>query len=266
MLPRMMQTFYLPLRNGRLFIRQWGEGLPLLIVLPGYGYEGGVVEPMLPALQRRFTVCAVDFPFHGQSEWQPNYFTQEDMTELIQTLSSKLGYKRFSLLGHSLGGRVATCLAGQLAPQLEHLILLAPAGIGRHQLIYPRFVQNLVEKTLQYPAWLRALLKAGNRLGLVSNFHRRYAEVHLYPPAARYRLFRTWNSLPEFQPERAEVRRVIQNLPVPILLIVGKKDRVIPNGPLKAYYEENTRTQILELNAGHELFIPAAATAIIQSL
>ena len=260
------QTFFLPLSNGRLFVRQWGQDLPLLIVLPGYGQDGRAVKPMLSVLQSRFTICALDLPFHGQSEWEETFFTANDMEEMIRTLARKCGYEQYSLLGHSLGGRIATCLAGQLAGQLEHLMLLAPAGIGRHTLIYPRLVQGVLEKSLRHPGWLKTLLETGNRMGLVSNFHRRYAEVHLYPPAARHRLFRVWNSLPEFQPERQQVQQAIRELSVPILLLLGRKDRIIPNEQLKTYYRQNANTTIQEIDAGHDLFIPATARSIINAI
>jgi len=45
-----------------------------------------------------------------------------------------LGVDRFALVGHSLGGAVATALAELLPAHVCSLVLLAPAGFGRVQL------------------------------------------------------------------------------------------------------------------------------------
>ena len=45
-----------------------------------------------------------------------------------------LGVDRFTLVGHSLGGAVATALAELLPAHVCSLVLLAPAGFGRVQL------------------------------------------------------------------------------------------------------------------------------------
>jgi pimeloyl-ACP methyl ester carboxylesterase len=46
----------------------------------------------------------------------------------------QLGVERFTLVGHSLGGAVATALAETLSDRVEALVLLAPAGFGRIRL------------------------------------------------------------------------------------------------------------------------------------
>ncbi len=259
-----MQSYQLSVSNGHIFVRQWGQDHPLLIFLPGYGYEGSVVEPMLPALTKCFTVCAIDLPFHGQSQWATSFFSKSDMQHIISQLTQRLGQQRFSLAGHSLGGRIALVTAPQFAEDLEHIFLLAPAGIGRYTFALPRFLQRLVELAIQQPSWLKYVINTGHRLGLVSNFHRRYAEVNIYPEEARYRLFRVWNSLPGFQPERTVERLAFQSLPTPTVLILGKRDRVIPNEEVIQYFQTKQHLAIAELDAGHELYLPSVATRMIE--
>jgi pimeloyl-ACP methyl ester carboxylesterase len=71
----------------------------------------------------------------------------KDVLEGLQ----KLGVDRFTLVGHSLGGAVATALAEMLGDRVEALVLLAPAGFGRIRLaeaISIPVVRNLAEAAM----------------------------------------------------------------------------------------------------------------------
>ncbi|MGO9900632.1 MAG: alpha/beta fold hydrolase [Solirubrobacteraceae bacterium] len=62
-----------------------------------------------------------------------------------------LGVERFTLVGHSLGGAVATALAELLPDRIDALVLLAPAGFGRIGLaeaVSKPGVRQLLEVTL----------------------------------------------------------------------------------------------------------------------
>ncbi|MGA2924515.1 MAG: alpha/beta fold hydrolase [Solirubrobacteraceae bacterium] len=64
-----------------------------------------------------------------------------------------LGVRRFALVGHSLGGAVATAVAELVPDQVSALVLLAPAGFGRIRLaeaISVPGVRNVVGAALPF--------------------------------------------------------------------------------------------------------------------
>jgi len=75
-----------------------------------------------------------------------------------------LGVDRFTLVGHSLGGAVATALAELMPDRVDALVLLAPAGFGRLHLaeaISLPGIRNLVEAALPLALGSRLAVTAG---------------------------------------------------------------------------------------------------------
>jgi pimeloyl-ACP methyl ester carboxylesterase len=75
-----------------------------------------------------------------------------------------LGVNRFTLVGHSLGGAVATALAELMPDQVDALVLLAPAGFGRiplAEVISLPGVRNLVAAALPVALGSRLAVTAG---------------------------------------------------------------------------------------------------------
>lgn len=248
-----MRTFSLSLTYGELTVHTFGRGPRLLIGLHGYALEGEALAPLATALEEHFTLLAPDLPFHGSSQWKRSFFNLADMRELIHALCARHNSRHFSLLGHSLGGRIALCLYPSLSRQLDYLILLAPAGIGSYRLLQPNWLRRSLERSLRRPDWLGKLIRKGHHWGWLSQYHRRYAEVHLLPPDGRRRLFQVWNSLSHFQPEQSSIREALWDQPVPLLLGLGSKDRVIKNEPVRNYFMDYPRLYLRDLPLGHHL-------------
>jgi pimeloyl-ACP methyl ester carboxylesterase len=73
---------------------------------------------------------AFDLPGFGYSDVSTPGSIAGYASEVAEGLQ-QLGIERFTLVGHSLGGAVATALAGLLPNRIDALVLLAPAGFGR---------------------------------------------------------------------------------------------------------------------------------------
>ena len=69
-----------------LFARTGGQG-PSLVLLHGWGLHGGVWAPVREALERRFTVTAIDLPGHGFSAFTPLRGFEEAVDEVAAGLS-----------------------------------------------------------------------------------------------------------------------------------------------------------------------------------
>jgi pimeloyl-ACP methyl ester carboxylesterase len=73
---------------------------------------------------------AVDIPGFGDSDAPAEPTIECYARDVLEGLAL-LGVKRFSLVGHSLGGAIATAMAEMVPDRVQALILLAPAGFGR---------------------------------------------------------------------------------------------------------------------------------------
>jgi pimeloyl-ACP methyl ester carboxylesterase len=80
-------------------------------------------DGMMPALERRHRVVAVDLLGHGGSEKPASGYSIPHQAELVAEAMERLGVGPAEVVGHSLGGGVAVALA-QSAPQLVEKVVI----------------------------------------------------------------------------------------------------------------------------------------------
>jgi pimeloyl-ACP methyl ester carboxylesterase len=130
---RLSSVESLCLRDGReLCVRRWrGSGAGTVVVLHGLldSSEGW------SDLRDRVSCSGVmfDLPGFGRSD-PPSRGSIAGYARDIAEGLKLLGVERFTLVGHSLGGAVATAVAELMADQVDTLVLFAPAGFGRIRL------------------------------------------------------------------------------------------------------------------------------------
>jgi pyruvate dehydrogenase E2 component (dihydrolipoamide acetyltransferase) len=117
------------LRDGRrIAARYWpGDGAPL-VLLHGLldsceGWDGLCLATTRPCL-------AVDLPGFGGSDGASRPRISAFADAVVELLV-RLDVRGCRLVGHSLGGAVATAVAERAADRVASLVLLAPAGFGR---------------------------------------------------------------------------------------------------------------------------------------
>jgi len=102
-------------KKGKIFCRLGGKGVPLLL-LHGYPQMHLMWHKTAPELSKNFTVVVADLRGYGSSfvlagdKKHINYSKREMSQDMIQ-LMRKLGYKKFFVVGHDRGGRVAHRMA-----------------------------------------------------------------------------------------------------------------------------------------------------------
>jgi pimeloyl-ACP methyl ester carboxylesterase len=74
-----------------------------------------------------FRCIAYDHRGWGNSDSSPSGYRIEDLAHDAQGLIRKLGLRRYALVGHSMGGKIAQLLASWHPAGLEALILVAPS-------------------------------------------------------------------------------------------------------------------------------------------
>lgn len=100
------------------------SGEPLVLV---HGYTGDITDwrHQLPVFSQSHRVLIVDNRGHGQSEAPPHRpgYTVEQMASDVQSLTRELGFERFHLLGHSMGGAIVQEIALEAPERLLSLTL-----------------------------------------------------------------------------------------------------------------------------------------------
>jgi pimeloyl-ACP methyl ester carboxylesterase len=114
-----------------LAAKTWGdESLPPLLALHGWLDNAGSFDRLAPLLCAHFHIVAMDFPGHGRSQWRPAgawYHYVDYVSDVIDAIRA-LGWKKLSLLGHSLGGTVACVFAACRSDVVDRLMLIEALG------------------------------------------------------------------------------------------------------------------------------------------
>jgi len=87
-----------------------GAGTPV-VLLHGYGESILSWQGVFDRLAREADVIALDLPGFGLSSKPPSGYTADSMATVVAAFLSRLDVRRAVLVGHSLGGVVATAMA-----------------------------------------------------------------------------------------------------------------------------------------------------------
>ncbi len=113
-------------RGARLNVVELGQGEPAIVFLHYWGGTSRTYIPLAQELSAGFQCIAFDQRGWGLSS-REGEFSLEGSAADTRELVGKLGLKRYILVGHSRGGKVAQLVAAQRPEGLVGLVLLAPA-------------------------------------------------------------------------------------------------------------------------------------------
>ncbi|MFN8647051.1 MAG: alpha/beta fold hydrolase [Gemmatimonadales bacterium] len=114
----------------RLRALRAGHGDTTLVFLHGYGESLMAWRLLLDRFTARYAVLAVDLPGHGLSDRPDGPY---DYPALVARLARMLDQETRGpviLVGHSMGGQLATGVALARPERVRALVLIAPAGDG----------------------------------------------------------------------------------------------------------------------------------------
>lgn len=113
---------------------------PPVVLLHALGLDARDWDEVTLALAGRAHVVALDARGHGQSARTDGY-SFEAMRDDLKAFVDAVGFARFSLVGHSMGGTVAYLFAEQWPERVKRLVIedtpppraMPPRAMGRHE-------------------------------------------------------------------------------------------------------------------------------------
>jgi pimeloyl-ACP methyl ester carboxylesterase len=109
----------------------WGDSaLPPLLALHGWLDNAASFARLAPLLCEHFYIVAIDLAGHGRSQHRPTglWYHYIDYLGDALAVADALGWQRFGLLGHSLGGAIASMVAAAVPERVERLLLIEALG------------------------------------------------------------------------------------------------------------------------------------------
>lgn len=133
-----------------------------IIFLHGWLDNAASFQSVIEAFHARMPdayLCAIDLPGHGLSPYKSsdNFYTFHDYIYDLHEFISSLSHKKHILVGHSLGGFIASCYCAAF-PEKVHA-LLQIEGIGPLYESADHCVERIRDGVLSRPRVVRKLIK-----------------------------------------------------------------------------------------------------------
>jgi len=202
---------------------------PVLIMLHGFGSSLHTWEPWAQALVGEYRVIRLDLPGAGLSPPDPtNDYTDARSIALILALMDRRSVLRATLIGNSLGGRIAWTLAAKHPERTDKLVLISPDGFASPGLEYGKAPDvPIALQAMQY-VLPKALLQMnlepsyGDPSVMSTATVDRYHHLMLAPGVRKALLARMEQTV-LVPPEP-----LLRSIKAPVLLLWGEKDALIP--------------------------------------
>jgi len=113
--------------GARLTVRETGAGEPAVIFLHYWGGSARTWDPVIAYLPKSVRSVALNQRGWGGSAATDGRYDLEAFADDVLAVTQALAVRRFVIVGHSMGGKIAQIVAGRRPTGLEALVLVAPA-------------------------------------------------------------------------------------------------------------------------------------------
>ena len=238
----------------RLRLRDTGpKDASAVILLHGFGSSLETWDTWADALSASHRVIRFDLPGSGLSAPDPSgIYTDQRSIELLLALMRQLGLSRTSLVGHSIGGRIAWTFAALHPERVDRLVLVSPDGFAS-----PGFAYG---QPPQVPAVMQMMRFALPKALLRSNLAPAYADPSLLTDATTTRYHDLMLAPGSRAALLARMQQTVLVDPVPLLrriqaptlLVWGERDAMIPFANSSDYMKSVPHIRLLAIpNTGH---------------
>jgi pimeloyl-ACP methyl ester carboxylesterase len=237
-----------------LHVRDSGpRDAPAVLLLHGFGASLHTWEPWALGLSRDMRVIRIDLPGNGLSSPDPTGdYTDQRTMALLLALLDQLQITQTSVVGHSIGGRIAWTFAATYPQRVAKLVLVAPDGFASPGFGYGKAPE--VPAVVQWmrftlPRWLlRRSLEAAyaDTSALTDAMALRYHDLMRGPGARAAMIARMQQTV------LVDPVPLLRRIQAPTLVLWGRQDGMIPFGNSADYTQAIANNRLVALEAvGH---------------
>ncbi|HUR66243.1 MAG TPA: alpha/beta hydrolase [Chitinophagaceae bacterium] len=265
-------------KNSFINYYRYGNGPKQLVCFHGYAEEAKAFGFLEKYIGGQYTLYSIDLPFHGKTDWKEGLdLSTSDLAHIVEEITNiksdvlRAPGSRLSLMGFSLGGRMALGLYQSMPARVDQLILLAPDGLKVNFWYWLSTQTRLGNKffsfTMKRPGWFFRFLKLLNKLRLVNTSIFKFVNFYIGNKEVRELLYARWTTLRKIKPGIKKIKSAILQHGTPVQLIYGKYDRIILSSvgeKFKKGIEDHCSLSVIA--SGHQVLHERHAEDIKRSL
>jgi pimeloyl-ACP methyl ester carboxylesterase len=249
-------------------VAEAGTG-PAIVMIHGFGAAIDWWDEIAPALATDHRVIRIDLIGHGGTAAPASGYTIPRQAELVAAVLDRLGVDRVTVIGHSMGGEVATALAERNPARIAAMILIdSPPTAGTTFTIMTEATMTPVMSELLS----RFETDEAIRRGLAQGFAPGFPVPEKFVADLRQLTYTAFRSAHEdsiaYRTAKPTNERLAAVVPVPRLLaLTGTEDAIVPPAHAKYFAQVPGAKIVMIEGAGHSPMVekPARTLELIRA-
>lgn len=225
----------------------------VLILVHGLGAHLQTWDVWADRLKDDFRVIRLDLPGAGLSHPDAkNDYSDDRSSDILLALMNQLDIEMASLIGNSIGGRIAWKFASDHGDRIDKLVLISPDGYASPGFEYGKSAEVPFIMSMMKYALPKSMLRPNLEIAysdptrLKQNVMDRYHDLML-APGNRQALLDRMRQTVLVPPEP-----LLAKIAAPVLLLWGEDDRMIPIDNAQDYLEALHNATLVSLpDLGH---------------
>lgn len=243
----------------------FGSGSQTLLAFHGFDNDAEDLFVFEPSLGKQFTIIAVNLFFHGKSRAdlppEKSVFDRQQLSIVTEALLAQHAIHRFSLLGYSLGGRVCLTLIELFADRIDSVFLLAADGLKLNRwyvfITGSPFGRLLFRRVVKRPAIFIRLAAVFRKMKIIGEKQYKFALSNFDSSEKRKKVYEVWMIYRLLLPDHRKVAREIRKHKIPLHLVFGKYDSIIPlDHAVEIARDAGNSCHVHQVDTGHQLIKP----------
>lgn len=230
---------------------EYGVGGKPLLAFHGYGMDGNQFKVLENSFCLTHKIYGFHMPYHKHGPQDGEAWIDhllEQIRGLFPTPSD-----HFSLLGYSLGSKVALKILEVFPSQVDEIYLLAPYGLEAHAGL--DFVSkgwgNSLFKAIVKTKWPERIMKVAHKLKVINSELKTIILEEMNSTTKRLNLCRSLNMIGQIELDKESQLRLLGN-EIPCTLIYGTNDFLFPYHKRDLSWDSMmTNLEVLAIEEGH---------------
>ena len=256
-------SHFIEYKYFNLHYKKIGSGPKIIFAFHGFGQDASAYNCIVNQLNKYYTIYVVELFFHGQTVWKKNdlFLDKQIWREFFLFFLKKEKIKRFSILGFSIGAKLALASYEATPHQVTHVILIAPDGI-RQNFWYSLAVSSglgrfmfrfLLNKTQVFSK----ILAHAHNLGLINKTTQAFITKQVLNPENTAKIYKTWLVFKAFKFNPQQVSQSFNQGKTDISIFIGNKDPWFTLKTINPISRRINKLQIIQLDANHQKMLKA---------
>ncbi|MEL7146025.1 MAG: alpha/beta hydrolase [Bacteroidota bacterium] len=234
---------------------EYGAGQELLLAFHGYGMNGLQFEALPRAITSQYRVIGFHLPYHKYGASSHNLWL-EKLPMVINELMEAYEAPHFSLMGYSVGAKIALHILQLQTAHVKKVHLIAPYGLETHWGL--DFVTGKVGNSL-FQAVLNSKLplltmRLAKSVSIIDQDMFMIIAKELASTEKRQALCNTLEMIGEIELSRATIVQLLNDHAIPLQVYYGTHDSLFPyKGRNQRLLKKIEQCIVVPVNAGHWL-------------